>query len=299
MSAPCYQTVGIVLGPHENSSVVGRLHDLLSAKGIGIVHEAPERFQGDSDWKRYCASTMEDFSGRADLICCVGGDGTMLDAIALYHPYQKPFTGINLGHLGFLIDLPPAAIDTDFASLLMGQSCSEKRALLEVELIRDSKVIDRETAVNEVVFRNSGGVSMINLDVIINDHPVHTESGDGLLVSTPTGSTAYNLSSGGPILEPCIDAIVLTPICPNYLNSRPVVIGSASVIKIQVPPSRRASILVGCDGQRELKLKEGDIAKISKHPLEWTLLHPQSYEYFSLLRSKLKWGLGPSVPDAT
>ncbi len=298
MSVPRYQTVGIVLGPHDNSSVVGRLHDLLSAKGIGIVHEAPDRFQGDNDWKRYCASTAEDFSERADLICCVGGDGTMLDAIALYHPCQKPFTGINLGHLGFLIDLPPAAIDTDFMSLLMGQSCSENRTLLEVEIARDNKVTGREIAINEVFFRNSRGVSMINLDVIINGHPVHTESGDGLLVSTPTGSTAYNLSSGGPILEPCIDAIVLTPICPNYLNSRPVVIGSGSVIDIRVTQSKPASILVGCDGQRELNLKEGDIAKIKKHPLEWTLLHPQSYEYFSLLRSKLKWGLGPSAPNS-
>ena len=100
MSAPCYQTVGIVLGPHENSSVVGRLHDLLSAKGIGIVHEAPERLQGDSDWKRYCASTKEDFSGRADLICCVGGDGTMLDAIALYHPYQTAVHWHQSGSFG-------------------------------------------------------------------------------------------------------------------------------------------------------------------------------------------------------
>ena len=294
MPASAFESVGIVLGPHDNAGVANSVHGVLGRAGVRVHHEPLGSLPAGlkDDYGSHAES--EDAFGRdSDLICSIGGDGTMLNAIARYHGHHKPFTGINLGHIGFLADLSPDSIDSAFAALLQGCSCAESRMLLEVEILRDGDSIAGAVAANEVFFRNAKGVSMVFLDVFLNGRPVHTEVGDGLLVGTPTGSTAYNLSSGGPILAPGVDALVLCPICPNYLNSRPVVIDEKSLVEIRVSPGRPGSVLVGCDGQRELALEAGDVARVRKHPVEWTLLHPEDYEYFSLLRSKLNWGLGP------
>ena len=295
MSQQDFHSVGLITSIHDNAKIVEKLRKVLAQNNKKLIFEADQaqKFSPASP-NEIQATSQEDFATQSDIICIVGGDGTLLNAIARYHQFCKPFTGINLGHVGFLVDLAPAGIERSFLDILNGKSCREHRMLLDCTIIRGTQEIAKNIAVNEVSFRaGEGNVTMIYLDVFIDNKPVHTESGDGLLVCTPTGSTAYNLSNGGPILAPDIKAICLTPICPNYLNSRPVVIHPDCLVEIQVDSGQRSSVQQCCDGQSIHPLQEGDKIRIRQHATPWTLLHPDDYEYFSLLRSKLNWGLQP------
>ena len=230
---------------------------------------------------------------RCDLAVVVGGDGTFLSAARSLADYDIPILGINLGRLGFLVDVSPATMLECLSKIFGGDYQEEVRFLLDAEIIRNNKVINKADAFNDVVVHISGVARMIDFETYIDGKFVNRERADGLVVSTPTGSTAYALSSGGPLLHPTLNAIALVPICPHTLSHRPIVVHSSSCVEILISESNQSSVQVSCDGQTSLNVEIGDIIRIQRKKNTIRLIHPANYNYFHILRAKLRWGEQP------
>ncbi len=224
----------------------------------------------------------------ADLVIAVGGDGTMLYAAQQVATHGTPLLGVNRGRLGFLADIGPEEMLVRIDEVLDGKYVSESRSLLSVR----SPGAETAVALNDVVVQRQGDARMIDLETYIDGVYVNTHAGDGLIIATPTGSTAYALSGGGPILEPSLDALVMVPICPHTLSDRPVVIGAGSKIEVRVLERAGATAMVNCDGRSVGVARSGDALQIEVPATRATLLHPTGYDYFRILRSKLSWGRG-------
>jgi NAD+ kinase len=227
-----------------------------------------------------------------DVLVVVGGDGTMLAAARAAAPRGVPLIGVNVGRLGFLADLRPDALDAQLAEVLGGRHRAEHRQLLDAELVRGVHAERIGLALNDVVVQKWDGGRMIEFDTHVDGTFVCAHRADGLVVATPTGSTAYALSSGGPILHPGLDALVLVPICPHTLSDRPVVVQGSSTIEVAVRDSHAAQAQVALDGQTTVHLAPGDRVRVSRAAARLTLLHPPGYDYFDILRTKLHWGRG-------
>ncbi|MBT8144732.1 MAG: NAD(+) kinase [Gammaproteobacteria bacterium] len=225
---------------------------------------------------------------RADLVIAVGGDGTMLYAAQQVAQSDTPLLGINRGRLGFLADISPEEMLRKVDDILSGHYVAENRAMLLAKMPGH----DDEIALNDVVVQREGNARMIDVETYIDDIFVNTHSGGGLIVATPTGSTAYALSGGGPILEPSLDALVLVPICPHTLSDRPIVVDAASRIEIRVRERARSKAVINCDGRPMGVAEPGDTLQVSVSKHRSRLLHPNDYDYFRILRSKLYWGRG-------
>lgn len=230
----------------------------------------------------------KDLKKHADLLIVVGGDGSMLNAAHIAVAQQLPVLGINRGRLGFLTDIHPDHFDK-IDAILNGQYQEESRFLLDASIKCNSKLIANEAALNDVVLLPGDVAQMIEYDVYINDEFVCNQRADGLIVATPTGSTAYALSGGGPILHPTLDAIVLVPMFPHTLSSRPIVVRSNSKIRITIAKENDVSPYVSCDGQTRVAVAPGSDIQIQKKPQELRLIHPQDYNYYETLRRKLDW----------
>ena len=224
-----------------------------------------------------------------ELAIVVGGDGTLLSAVRSLAEYDIPVMGINLGRLGFLVDISPDEMLQDLEQILDGKYVSENRFLLTAEVMRDDKVINSADAFNDVVVHIRDVARMIEFETYINDQFVNFQRSDGLVVSTPTGSTAYALSSGGPLLHATLDAIVLVPICPHMLSNRPLVVNGDSRVEIIIGPGQQTTSQVTFDGQAVFDVKPADRIIIRKKPGKITLIHPAHYDYYDILRKKLKW----------
>ena len=229
---------------------------------------------------------------QCDLVIVIGGDGTMLNAARSLAKFDVPLIGINLGHLGFLTDIPWELYQSKLESILAGEFTMEKRLLLKAEIIRDGAVISENIAFNDVVVHKWEEARMLQFDTHIDDRFVNTQRADGLIISTPTGSTAYALSGGGPILYPNMLAIALVPICPHTLSQRPIVLPSEQRIEIQLNQPGSAGLL-SFDGHSRAVLNCGDRIVVTRHQKNFTLLHPAGYDYFHILRAKLKWSNQP------
>lgn len=227
---------------------------------------------------------------RADLIIAVGGDGTMLYAAALAREESVPLLGINRGRLGFLADITPAEMLHSLDQVLDGNYSRESRLLLSASIIAPDGSKNLAVALNDVVLQRRETGRMIDFETRIADRYVNTHSGDGLIVSTPTGSTAYALSCGGPIMEPGLDAVVVIPVCPHTLSDRPIVIPSKHNIEVTVLPYSNAKAEVTVDGHTLGDLNADDRLVIGESDCRVTLIHPPGYDYFEILRSKLHWG---------
>jgi NAD+ kinase len=243
------------------------------------------------------------FASRCDLVIAVGGDGSMLYAARRVARYRVPVLGINRGRLGFLADVAQAEMLPQVDAVLAGHFRSEDRLLLDAELLEGTRRVASGVALNDVVIKRHGTGRMLGYETLVDGTYVNTHLGDGFLVATPTGSTAYALSCGGPIVDPGLDALVLTPICPHTLSDRPLVIPATRTIEVRLrdstpgapgeprrplPAGDRAEVSV--DGETVGRLGAGYSVRIRAARERLTLVHPLTHDYFGILRSKLRWG---------
>jgi len=228
----------------------------------------------------------------ADLVIAVGGDGTMLYASRLVAGRDVPLLGINRGRLGFLADITPGEMLRRLDEVLAGDFEEEHRLMLEAVIDNGQTSPLRALALNDVVLQKRDTGRMLDFENWIDGVYVNTHGGDGLVIATPTGSTAYALSGGGPIIHPNLDAIALVPICPHTLSDRPIVVRSDASIEVRVLPRPETRAEVACDGVPLGELGPGQRLSVAAANERVVLIHPRGYDYFRLLRSKLHWGRG-------
>ncbi|MDN8437247.1 NAD(+) kinase [Acinetobacter baumannii] len=288
ISHKSFRNVGLI-GRPDKSSVVETLcliHDHLLSLGLNPIfdQETAELVPYDHAQvvSRYLLGEV------ADLVIVVGGDGSLLHAARALVRYNTPVIGINRGRLGFLTDIKPSEAIFKLDQVLQGHFQLDRRFLLEMEVRTNGEVIYDAIALNDVVLHSGKSVHMIDFELNIDGQYVYRQHSDGLIVSTPTGSTAYALSGGGPILHPSMDAIALVPMHPHTLSSRPIVVGGQSEIKIVIRENRVLP-MVSADGQHSVSLNVGDSLHIRKHPFKLSLLHPPGYDFYMACRTKLGW----------
>jgi len=283
-----FTTVGIFSKQKDNriENTLKQLHDFLKKEDFKIVAEENAAKLLDIE-----AMSTDQFRDCIDLAIVVGGDGTLLKAGRLLADKNIPVIGINLGRLGFLVDISPDEINTELSKMLKGDYTLETRSLLHAEAFRGRTSLGEGIALNDVVLHVRNDIRMIEFTTHIDDHFVNTQRADGIVIATPTGSTAYALSGGGPILHPGLDAVVLVPICPHTLSNRPIVVSNESRINISMCDNRNVDARLSFDGQSNIELKAGDHIKIRQKSHKLQLMHPKEYDYFHILRNKLGWSL--------
>lgn len=235
----------------------------------------------------------EEMGQYCQLVIVVGGDGSMLKAAATLADQGLPVVGVNRGRLGFLTDIIPEDIDNSLGRILDGQYQLETRFLLDVSVPAAAKQPLLGSAMNDVVLHPGIAAQMIEFELYIDGQFVYRQASDGLIVATPTGSTAYAMSAGGPIMHPHLDALVLVPMYPHSLSSRPIVVDSHSEITLIVGDRHNTSPQISCDGSVVYTSNAGDIIKVKRKSRELKLLHPQDYDYYATCRSKLGWSQRP------
>ena len=226
----------------------------------------------------------------SDLVIAIGGDGTMLYASRLARKFGTPILGINRGRLGFLADVTPDEMIASVDHVLEGNFSTDSRLLLEARLLRKSGKQQVAYALNDVVLQRRETGRMVDFETRVDGRYVNTHSGDGLIVATPTGSTAYALSCGGPIIEPHLDAIVIVPVCPHTLTDRPIVIASDRPVDVSLLERDDTKAEITVDGFSMGSIKPEDKLRISAANKRVTLVHPPGYDFYGILRSKLFWG---------
>jgi NAD+ kinase len=228
----------------------------------------------------------------AQCLIAIGGDGTLLQAARLVAGREVPLLGINRGRLGFLTDVLPNDIGASIDALVEGRCAADRRPLLEAQLLWADGASTRLSSLNDVVLLRRETGRMFDYQTTVDGRYLNTHRGDGLVIATATGSTAYALSCGGPIVDPRLDVLVMAPICPHTLSDRPIMVPGDAHIEIESRERGGALAEVTCDGVRLGDLQPGDRLQVSASGDGITLLHPPGYDYFRLLRSKLHWGRG-------
>lgn len=284
------RTIGLFgkYGSKEAGEVILRLCTHLRARGLTVLlEEATAEFMD-----RPCADSrpLASLGKEIDLALVVGGDGTMLHVARELATYGVPLVGVNLGRLGFLTDIPTDRMEDSLARILDGDFESEERILLEAEVVRDDKVLNRANAFNDVVVNKGALARLIEFETWVNGEFVNATRADGIIIATPTGSTAYALSAGGPILHPTLPAIVIVPICPHTLSDRPLTIGSDNAIEVVMVSTSQQSAHVTFDGQTNFAVHDGDRVRVRRAPRPVTLVHPTRRNHYEVLRAKLGWG---------
>ena len=231
---------------------------------------------------------MDEIGDSVDLAIVLGGDGTMLSVARKLADSHIPLIGVNQGRVGFLTDINSANMLDEMRKILAGDYSIEERILLNATVYRNGKQISTGRAMNDVVINKAGMSRLIELEVNIDGQFVHRQRSDGLILTTPTGTTAYALSAGGPILHPTLDAITLVPICPHTLSNRPIAIRSNSIVEITLVHCEDAGVHL--DGQLQLTLEAGDKLVVQRDEKTVSLLHPLGHSHYDMLRQKLNWG---------
>ncbi|ALO35583.1 NAD kinase [Colwellia sp. MT41] len=288
--AQLYTTIGLIGKPNHDgaSATIKTLHDYLLANNYQVLVE--HSVAQSLDIKNMTTGKLTDIGEQADLAIVIGGDGYMLGAARVLACYDIGVIGVNRGNLGFLTDLSPNELIEPLAQILAGKSRSEQRFIIEAEVYRHGKLKSSNSAVNEAVLHAGKVASMIEFEVYIDDVFMFSQRSDGLIVSTPTGSTAYSMSAGGPILTPNLNALSLVPMFPHTLTSRPIVVDGNSEIKLILANDNHENLQVSCDGHVILSVMPGDEVIIKKSECSIRLIHPLDHNYFNVLRNKLSWG---------
>ncbi|MET0185694.1 MAG: NAD kinase [Achromobacter sp.] len=249
----------------------------------------------------FAVASMQTIGERADLAIVVGGDGTMLGAARHLAPYDIPLVGINHGRLGFITDLPLEDANDALERILDGSYVAEERVLLEGSVWRGDEKMFCATALNDVVLNRAGRGGMIEVRVELDGIYMNTQRADGLIIATPTGSTAYALSAGGPLLHPTLNALVLVPVAPQTLSNRPIVIPDTGELSMTLTAMGRVELgaSVHFDMQTWSDLQPGDRITVRRSPHTVRFLHPEGYSFFSTLRHKLHWNLMPQALSNT
>ena len=224
-----------------------------------------------------------------DLVIVVGGDGSLLGAARELAKSKIPILGVNRGRLGFLTDISPSDLEERLARVLEGDYIEESRLLLDGHVERNGQPLGYGSALNDVVLHPGKSTRMIGFDLFIDGHFVYSQRSDGLIVATPTGSTAYSLSAGGPIMHPKLDAVVLVPMFPHTLSSRPIVVDGKSEIKLVIGETNETYPQVSFDGQMNIACAPGDIIRITKKPFKIRMIHPTDHNFYATCRDKLGW----------
>jgi NAD+ kinase len=286
---PAFKKVILFGKRHREKSTISTLLELSTfLQTIGIQVSIEHETAKMAEITNLPIVTEENFHTSGELIIVVGGDGSLLTAARLASEKNLPVLGINRGRLGFLTDIKPDEF-SEIEQIIKGYYREEKRFLLNADILSDKKVIHHQTALNDIVLLPGDVAHMIEFSIEIDGQLMCTQRADGLIVATPTGSTAYALSGGGPILHPQLDAVVLVPMFPHKLTSRPIVISGNSDIKISIDKTNETSPRLSADGEDYISLNTDHIIHIHKNKNPLTLIHPESYQYFSTLRTKLQW----------
>lgn len=285
-----FRNVGIIgrLGSTRVLETVRRLKRFLLERHLHVILEdsIAELLPGHG----LQTSTRKLLGEVCDLVIVVGGDGSMLGAARALARHKVPVLGINRGSLGFLTDIRPDELEFKVAQVLEGRYLTENRFLLEAEVRRQGEAIGQGDALNDVVLHPGKSTRMIEFELFIDGQFVCSQKADGLIVATPTGSTAYALSAGGPIMHPKLDAIVVVPMYPHTLSSRPIVVDGNSELKIVVSQEMQIYPQVSCDGQNHFTCAPGDTLHVAKKAHKLRLIHPLDHNYYEVCRTKLGWG---------
>ena len=239
------------------------------------------------------STNIDEMKSKCDIAFIIGGDGTLLRSAQYLSTANIPICGINRGRLGFLVDISPDHIEENLESILSDNYSVDERISLIGTVIRNGQEISKNISFNDVVIHSKDAVRMIEMDTMLDGKKLYTVNADGLVVSTPTGSTAYSLSCGGPILQPSMEALVMVPICPHLLSNRPIVIGMNSVIEIRLSDKSHTNASVTFDGQINVPIEANDLIKITKGEVTLKLIQPPGINFLSILREKLGWGFKP------
>ncbi|MDO9140613.1 MAG: NAD(+) kinase [Methylobacter sp.] len=287
-----FKTIGIIGKPSDPgiAATLTALHVFLTQHSYTVIVAKDSADFIAQPAVNACAT--DTLGQHCDLVIAVGGDGTFLAAARAIVKYDIPLIGINLGRLGFLVDISPDELSDKLLYILQGHYTEEKRHLLRTKIIRDGQVIHEETAVNEVVIHRWVTPSMIEIITKIDNVFLNSQRSDGLIVSTPTGSTAYSLSAGGPILHPALNALVLVPLNPHTLSNRPIVINDSAEIEISFCQTKQINALVTCDHIEIPEVLISDKILIKKEQKPIRILHPEGHDFFYILRHKLNWSSG-------
>ena len=293
MAASSIKRIGVVVKPHQPDALetLCRLTQWLSQRQITLVG-LPEIEREQIEHQTGCAvdvATDAELAKRVDLMLVLGGDGTMIATARMIGDTEVPVIGVNYGGLGYLAEFRIEELFTALDSILAGDYKLQKREMLAIELRRGEDLVTKSRVLNDVVMNKSALARIIEIETYLNGQFVNSFRADGLIVSTPTGSTAYNLSAGGPIVFPSMNAIVITPICPFTLSNRPIVVPDDSIIEVRLM-TEKEDVALTLDGQVGFPLQAGDRVVIRKSQTNFNLVQPKNRNYFDLLRDKLRWG---------
>jgi NAD+ kinase len=286
-----FRNIGII--GRDGSGVVESLQRLvvfLRSRGLNIIIGDHIQHLLDASClqdARVCSRKM--IGEISDLIIVVGGDGSLLAAARTLARYDVPVLGVNRGRLGFLTDVSPDEIELRVGEVLDGQFRIEKRFLLDAVVKRNGEPVGAGEALNDVVVNSGTSAKMIEFELYIEGEFVYRQRSDGLIMSTPTGSTAYSLSGGGPIMHPRLDAIVLVPMFPHTLSSRPIVVDGNSEIKLVICDTNSGGVPVTFDGQVNVTAQAGDLVYVTKKPHKLKMIHPLTHSFYASCRDKLGW----------
>ncbi len=281
-----FNCIGILGHPRQQTALDTHkiLYHWLRSESYEVIVE--EQIAKDLALRNTTVGNLTDIGKNADLAVVVGGDGNMLRSARELAKYDIKVIGINRGNFGFLTDLDPDTAQKQLTEVLAGEYLSEQRFLLEVNIFHTNCYKKSSTAINEVILHSCKRVQMIEFEVYIDNYFSFSQRSDGLIIATPTGSTAYSLSAGGPILTPTLDAIVLVPMFPHTLSARPLVIKNSSIIRLKI---FRNDLEITCDSQITLPIRKGEYIEISRSKCHLDLIHPKNYSYFNTLNTKLNW----------
>lgn len=291
-----FRIVGIIGKRRDpNLDLLRDLCDVLRRLGCEVLVEGNGAFGADAPAR---TAVRDELARRCELVIVVGGDGTLLDAGRDLAPAQVPLLGVNQGRLGFMTDVAAESMHDHVAAIVSGQYEVEDRLMLSAAVERNGRRDgSSRLAVNDVVIRNQATIRMIEFETWLDREFISSHRADGVIVASPTGSTAYALSGGGPLLHPHLSAIALVPICPHTLSDRPIVVDGQSPIRIVIRGVDRAQAMVTFDGQTSETLEAGDVVEVRRAERSLRLIHPTGYSYFRILRDKLRWGSGPSTHE--
>lgn len=284
-----FKIVGVT-GRQGRTQVVETLAHLatfLQQRGVTVLLD--EQLDNLLPGHPFARVSLEQIGDQCDLLIVVGGDGSMLGASRMLAQHDIPVIGINRGRLGFLTDISPDELEEQLSEVLEGRYLAESRFLLEARVRRQGKVIGQGDALNDVVLHPGQSTRIVEFELYIDGQFVYKQRADGLIIATPTGSTAYALSGGGPIMHPRLDAIVLVPMYPHMLTNRPLVVDGDSELKLVIRPENTISPQVSCDGQIHITSAPGDEITIHKKSRRLKLLHPLNHNFYESCRSKLRW----------
>ncbi|MCE1161259.1 MAG: NAD(+)/NADH kinase [Burkholderiales bacterium] len=289
------RTVAIVGRTQSDSSLDALKRVIHAVVDLGKAVIIEEQTHAHFQLRDYPSASIKDIGQAADVMISVGGDGTMLGNARQVAPYGLPIIGVNQGHLGFITDIALADVETALREVLANKQYTvEKRDLFIAQVVREDEVVFEGLALNDVVVARRSVEGMLDLNVRVNEQFMYRQRADSLIIATTTGSTAYSLAAGGPILHPQLAGITLVPVAPQSLSNRPIVLPNTCTIEIDIAGKREAA--VHCDSQVFSYARQGDRLRIGLAPFSSIFWHPLSYNYFATLRQKLNWQLNPSRP---